>query len=63
MDLGSITKKDLQQLLRQKLLGIIANNGSKQKVIPLAEVENHISQGWEYVATLPNDRAVLKVPF
>ena len=63
MNLESITKEDLHQLLRQKLAGIMVNNGSKQKVIPISEVEGHLTEGWEFVATLPNDRAILKVPF
>jgi hypothetical protein len=41
----------------------MANNGSKQKVVPVSEVEGYISNGWEFVAALPNDRAVVKVPF
>ena len=41
----------------------MANNGSKQKVIPMGDVENYIAQGWEYVSALPNERAILRVPF
>ena len=63
MDLDGKSDEELQQAIRQRLLGLMANNGSKQKVITLSEVESHISQGWEFVATLPNDRAILKVPF
>ena len=48
--------------MREKLLGVMANNGSRQKVIHASEVERYISQGWEYVAALPNDRAILKLP-
>jgi hypothetical protein len=39
------------------------DNGSKQKVVAVNEVEHYISDGWEFVATLPNDKAIVKVPF
>jgi integrase len=40
----------------------IINNGHKQKPIPLSEVENYIEKGWEFVATLPGERAIVKLP-
>lgn len=62
MDLSKTSDEEFQKMVREKLLGLMANNGSRQKVIPTAEVERYISQGWEYVASLPDDRAVLKLP-
>jgi hypothetical protein len=41
----------------------MVNNGSKQKVIPINEVESHLTQGWEFVAALPDNKAILKIPF
>jgi hypothetical protein len=63
MDLSSINNKDFNKMVRDKLLGTMANNGARQKVISLDNIESHISQGWEFVAQLPNDRAIMKIPF
>ena len=62
LDPSNIKDEDFQAMVREKLLGAIANNGRKRKVIHTAEVENYIEQGWEYVASLPDDRAILKLP-
>ncbi|MDA4134833.1 MAG: tyrosine-type recombinase/integrase [Thaumarchaeota archaeon] len=62
LDLSSIKDEDLQKMVRERLLGAMANNGSRQKVIRIAEVEKYVMQGWEYVASLPDDRAILKLP-
>ena len=63
MKLTKVSDDEFQSKVKQKLLGVMANNGSKQKVVPINEVEHYISQGWEYVNTLPNDQAILKIPF
>ena len=63
MDLENISDDELHGIIRGRLLGVMANNGSKQKVIPMGDVENYISQGWEYVSALPNERAILRIPF
>jgi len=62
LDLASISDKDFQKMVRERLLGAMANNGSRQRVIQTGGVEQYIQQGWEYVATLPDDRAILKLP-
>lgn len=63
MDIEVMGDEEFQTKVKQKLLGVMTNNGSKQKVIPVGDVETYISQGWEYVATLPDNRAILKIPF
>ena len=63
MSLDEMSNEELQSLVRQKLSGMMANNGSRQKVVPIEEVKSHIARGFEYVASLPNDEAVVKVPF
>jgi hypothetical protein len=40
----------------------MVTNGNHQRVIPVAEVETYVSQGWEFVAALSNEKAVLKLP-
>ena len=41
----------------------MANRGLRQKVMPIQEVRSHIGQGYEYVVSLPDGRATVKVPF
>ena len=62
MDFAQMTNEQLQDIVRQRLLGAMVNNGSRQRVIHTGEVEQYIQQGWEYVAPLPEDRAILKLP-
>lgn len=62
-DVANMTDEELHNIVRQRLLGIMANNGSRQKVVPLRDVEKYLADGWEYVASIPNDRAIIKVPF
>ena len=63
MNLDEMSNEELQSLVRQKLAGMMANNGSRQKVIPIQEVRSYIGQGYEYVASLPDGGAIVKVPF
>jgi integrase len=52
---------ELRKMTNSKKADII-NNGHRQKPIPLSEVENYIEKGWEFVATLPGERAIVKLP-
>ncbi|MBS7656281.1 site-specific integrase [Candidatus Bathyarchaeota archaeon] len=63
MDLLSLSDEEFQSMVRQKLLGTMINNGAKQKVVGINEVEAYLSQGWEFVASLPNNKAIMKIPF
>lgn len=51
-----------QETVRKKLLGSMANNGANQKVIDVKEIERFLSVGWDFVATLPDDRIVVRLP-
>lgn len=62
IDLGKMKDEEIQEAVRHRLLGVMANNGNHQKVIPVAEVDDFISRGWEFVAALPKERAVLRLP-
>jgi hypothetical protein len=62
MDVMSKSDEEFQGLARERLLGKMANNGARQKVISLSEVEKHVRMGWEFVAPLSNDRAIMKLP-
>ena len=63
IDLSKITDEEFQKMVREKLLGAMANNGNRQKVVPSSEVRDLIHQGWEYVAQLPTGEAVVRLPY
>ena len=52
---------ELRKMTNSKKADII-NNGHRQKPIPLSEVESYIEKGWEFVAALPGERAIVKLP-
>jgi hypothetical protein len=60
--LNEISDEDFQTMVKQRLLGEMINNGATQKVVDLKEVEEYVASGWEYVASLPNGKAILKLP-
>jgi hypothetical protein len=62
MDISGAGDQEFQKMVREKLLGAMTNNGHKQKVIPAGELKSHISQGWEYIAQLPDSEVVVKLP-
>ena len=57
-----MSNEEFQDLLRRRLLGVMTNNGNRQKVIPADELKLHINQGWEYVAQLPDSEIVVRLP-
>ena len=63
MDLTEINNDEFQKLLRDKVAGAMASNGSKQKLVPMNEIEKLLSEGYEFQAVLPNGKAVMKLPF
>jgi len=62
MDLLSIADEEFQTKVRQKMMSTMENNGARQRIVPTSEIENYIAKGWEFVATLPNDKAVIRLP-
>jgi integrase len=63
MNLDEMSDEEIQSAVRKKLLSAMLSNGLRQKVIPVEEVKSYISQGFEYVASLPNGEAIMKMPF
>jgi hypothetical protein len=61
MDSSSISDEELQGIIRKKLLGIETSDCPKQKVVNVDEVESYLSQGWEYIANLPNKKVLVKL--
>jgi hypothetical protein len=35
---------------------------ARQKIVPIDEIDKHIAKGWEFVAPLPNGKAIIKLP-
>jgi len=60
MDLSAVSDEELQEIVRKKLLGQEANDCAKQKVVSVDEVNKYLIQGWEYVASLPNNKVVIR---
>jgi hypothetical protein len=60
--LDEIDDQTFQAMVKQRLLGEMINNGATQKTVSMEDVEDHLAQGWEYVAPLPNGKAILKLP-
>ena len=56
-------KDDFQKLLRDKVAGAMASNGSKQRLVHMNEIEKLLSEGYEFQAVLPNGKAIMKMPF
>ena len=62
MDLLNMGDDEFQAMIRQRLMSVMENNGARQKIVPIDEIEKHIAQGWEFVAALPNEKAIIKLP-
>ena len=60
MDISTINDEELQSIIRKKLLGERANNCT-QKAVSVNDVESYLEQGWEFVATLPNGKVIMKL--
>jgi hypothetical protein len=58
----SLNDEAFQEMVRKRLLGAMANNGANQRIIGVEDVERFLSGGWDFVATLPDDRIVVKLP-
>jgi hypothetical protein len=56
----SMTDDELHNLVKQRLLGAISNNGSRQKVVLTNQVGKFLDDGWEYVAPLSNNKAIIR---
>ena len=59
-DLSGMSNEELHEVVKRRLLGIMAKNGSRQKVIPTSQVERYLDDGWEYVTSLSDDQAIVK---
>ena len=60
-EMADLSDDELQKRIMEKR-GMELNNGHKQRVISLTDVERFLSDGWEYVNSLPGDKAIIKIP-
>lgn len=54
----SMADEDFQKLVRRRLLGATKTRSS-QRVIPVAEVDKFLSNGFSYVASLPGRKVIV----
>lgn len=62
LDLAHKEGEELRSALKHKLLGLLSENGRRQKVVAPDEVKALVQDGWEYQATLPTGQCVVKLP-
>jgi len=58
----SMGDEEFQEIVRQKLLGFMVNNGNSQRVVRIEDVDEFLSKGWNFVAKLSDDKAIIKLP-
>ncbi|RKY84600.1 site-specific integrase [candidate division KSB1 bacterium] len=59
MDLSEVSEDEFQKIVKEKLEER-KNNHSSQKVVTVSELERFLEEGWEFVATLPGEKVVIK---
>jgi len=60
VDLANLTDQEFQELVRKRLVGDRNEDCGLQKVIDLNQIEEYLEKGWEYLATLPNGKLIVK---
>ena len=60
-ELVNLSDEDLQKKMKEKL-GMKILNGNSQKIVSLEEVEGYIMQGFEYVAQIPGNKCIIRLP-
>jgi hypothetical protein len=65
VDLQAMTNEELQHKVREKLLlGTLAANGQRQRIVPASDLEDLLREGWEYFDSPPalNGRTIIRFP-
>lgn len=60
MDLPTMNDDELQAAIKKMLLGEKIDDCS-QKAVPVEDIERYLDEGWEFVATLPNKKVILRL--
>lgn len=55
-------EEEFQKLVRDRLVSEVKNNGARQKVVAVGDVEAHLKEGWEFVSALPEGKAIVTLP-
>jgi hypothetical protein len=61
-DLAKLTAADINNLIQERSKKALGLNGNSQKTVPINEVEHYISEGWEYVTRIPQNKVVIRLP-
>ena len=61
-DLSKLTPQEVQELIKQKQMQSLGLNGNHQKIVRAAEIESWVTQGWDFVTSLPDSKAVVRLP-
>jgi hypothetical protein len=61
VDVASISDEELQNIVRKRLLGGQVTNGASRKVISVAEANDYLAKGWEYVAKISDTQVIIKM--
>lgn len=59
IEISSVTDKQLQDMIRTRLLGI-GSNHTKQKVVDVNELEKYLAQGWDFLSNLANSKVLVR---
>jgi len=57
-----MSDEEFQETVRRRLLGSMTNNGNSQRVVNIREVEEFLGRGWNFVAKLSEEKAILRLP-
>jgi hypothetical protein len=58
----SMDDAEFQETVRKRLTGQPADGISSQRVVSVGDIDDFLSRGWGYVASLPGDRIILRGP-
>ncbi|MEE9341421.1 MAG: site-specific integrase [Thermoplasmata archaeon] len=59
--LCNISDEELRDIIRNRLVGANPNN-NHQKVVGMDQIERYVTEGWEFVTALPNNKVILRYP-
>ena len=60
MDPG-MSDEEFQETVRRRLVGSMVNNGNSHRVVGVEDVEMFIGKGWDFVAKLTDEKAIIKL--
>jgi hypothetical protein len=60
IDIAGLSDEEFQELVSRRFLENRSGDCGVQKVVGLNELEKYLESGWEYVATLPNQKVVVR---